>query len=111
MFYVCQDSQNRQHAGLDRRRLPEHPTRVMTEKNDPTPPFDEAVSQLEELVESMESGELSLDELIRRFEHGAKLVHLCQRHLKDAELKIEKLKDDLQGFDLEPLDPDAPDSA
>ena len=78
----------------------------MSEDNVQEPSFDEAVEQLEKLVEEMESGELVLDDLIRKFEDGAKLVHVCQRHLKDAELKIEKLKEDIKDFEVEPLEVD-----
>lgn len=68
--------------------------------------FEEALARLEATVETMESAALPLDELVRQFEDGAKLVQACRRHLEAAELKIEKLKDNLSGLTFEPFDPD-----
>lgn len=72
-------------------------------------PFEQAMDRLERLVASMEAGEVPLDELVRRFEDGAKLVHICREHLDQAELKIEKLKTNLKGMDFVPLDSDLED--
>ena len=54
--------------------------------------FEAALAQLETIVESMESGEVPLAELLAKFEDGTKLLKLCEARLKDAELKIEQLK-------------------
>lgn len=56
------------------------------------PSFEEALAQLEAIVESMESGDVPLAELLARFEQGTKLLKVCETRLKDAELKIEQLK-------------------
>ncbi len=74
------------------------------EKKDPT--FEEALENLESIVESMESGETPLAELVRKFEKGNKLLKICQKRLKDAELRIEVLKKEgpepvVEGFELE----------
>ena len=53
--------------------------------------FEESVTRLEELIEAMEDGSSSLDELVAKYEEGSKLLKECQRQLKEAELKIEKL--------------------
>ena len=39
----------------------------------------------------MESGELSLEEMLKHFEEGSKLVGVCTKKLDEVELKIEKL--------------------
>jgi exodeoxyribonuclease VII small subunit len=54
--------------------------------------FEQALEQLETIVDSMESGEVPLAELIAKFEKGNQLLQACEARLKDAELKIEQLK-------------------
>lgn len=59
--------------------------------------FETALTQLETIVESMESGEIPLAELLAKFEEGNKLLKVCETRLKDAELKIELLKKQKDG--------------
>jgi len=59
--------------------------------------FEAALNQLETIVESMESGDVPLAELLAKFEEGNKLLKLCETRLKDAELKIELLKKQKDG--------------
>lgn len=54
--------------------------------------FEQALEKLEAIVESMESGNLALEELVTQYEKGDVLLRYCNGRLKDAELKIEKLK-------------------
>ena len=54
--------------------------------------FEEALAKLESIVESMESGDVPLADLIARFEQGTKLLQVCETRLKEAELRIEQLK-------------------
>ena len=54
--------------------------------------FEEAYKQLTELVKKMESGELPLAESVAAYEQGIQLKAYCEQMLKEAELKIEKLK-------------------
>lgn len=54
--------------------------------------FEAALAKLETIVESMEQGETPLAELLAKYEEGTKLLKVCEGRLKDAELKIEKLK-------------------
>lgn len=60
--------------------------------------FEAALAQLESIVESMESGDVPLAELLAKFEEGSKLLKLCEIRLKDAELKIEQLKKSKDGI-------------
>jgi exodeoxyribonuclease VII small subunit len=53
--------------------------------------FEKSLERLEALVEEMEGGELSLEEMIGHFEEGSKLVDVCTRKLNEVEQKIEKL--------------------
>jgi exodeoxyribonuclease VII small subunit len=59
--------------------------------------FEHALGKLESIVESMESGDVPLAELLARFEEGNKLLKVCEARLKDAELKIEQLKKQKDG--------------
>ena len=46
--------------------------------------FESALTQLETIVESMESGDVPLAELLAKFEEGNKLLKVCEGRLKDA---------------------------
>jgi len=71
------------------------------------PAFEEALEKLENLVASMESGDVPLATLVEKFEEGSKLVKTCEERLKQAELKIEKLRQDNEAVVLEAFEPDA----
>jgi exodeoxyribonuclease VII small subunit len=53
--------------------------------------FEQQLASLEGLVESLESGELSLEESLKSFEQGIKVARDCQAALKNAEQKVEVL--------------------
>ena len=53
--------------------------------------FEEALGSLEALVESMEQGDLSLEESLKAFEQGIRLTRECQQALEQAEQKVELL--------------------
>ena len=53
--------------------------------------FEEAMKKLEDMVDSLESGVLGLEESLETFEKGMSLVRICQKKLDDAETKIAKL--------------------
>ena len=53
--------------------------------------YEEAVEQLESMIDALEDGEVPLKDLVTKFEEGSKLLKLCRDHLKEAELKIEQL--------------------
>ena len=67
-------------------------------------PFEEALKNLEAVVEAMESDDLPLETLLARYEEGAKLVKICQEKLAEAELKIQKLEKNATGeMKLQPV--------
>jgi len=68
--------------------------------------FEAALSRLETVVESMESGEVHLAELLIKFEEGNKLLKLCEARLKEAELKIEQLKKQKDSVTFAPFAPE-----
>lgn len=57
--------------------------------------FEKKLNRLEEIVQKMEKGELSLDESMKLFEEGVKLTRDCQTQLTKAEAQVKKLV----GFD------------
>ncbi len=60
----------------------------MTRPKPATPDFEAALAELEQIVERLEQGELSLEESLRQFERGVELTRSCQKALRDAEQKI-----------------------
>lgn len=69
-----------------------------------TPTFEEAMAELEALVETMEQGELTLEESLKSFERGIELTRTCQTALKEAEQKIEILSGKGENAELEPFE-------
>ena len=63
--------------------------------------FEDNLKKLEGLVGKMESGELNLDEMIKAFEEGRKLVTDCQKDLDSIRQRIEKVTKDGQVAPLE----------
>ena len=64
--------------------------------------FEKALNRLEEIVNQLESGELSLDESLKIFQEGIELSRFCTKKLQDAETKVKKLIKDSSGkFKLE----------
>lgn len=53
--------------------------------------FEENLAKLEELVNGMTSGEMNLDDMIKSFEEGRRLVATCEKDLESIRLKIEKV--------------------
>ncbi len=66
--------------------------------------FEEALKQLESIVEQMESDELPLESLLTHYEQGTRLATVCQKKLAEAELKIQKLEKNAAGeLELKPF--------
>lgn len=53
--------------------------------------FEKKLNRLEEIVQKMEKGELSLDDSLKLFEEGIKLSRECQGQLTQAEAQVKKL--------------------
>ena len=67
--------------------------------------FEEALEELEGLVEQLETGELSLEESLSTFERGVGLVKICHDKLHEVEKKVELLVKEKDGrLRLTPLD-------
>ena len=62
-----------------------------------TEKFETGLQKIENLVHKLEGGEISLEESIKAFEEGMKLVKSCEEKLNEAQKKIEILTDDRGG--------------
>ena len=69
----------------------------MDQDKTPKLTFEAALAKLESIVETMEQGDVPLADLLGKYEEGTKLLRHCESRLKDAELKIEKLKKQKDG--------------
>lgn len=63
--------------------------------------LEKALTDLEDIVEELESGDLPLEKAMKKFEEGIKLTRNCQAALKDAEQKVEILLKSAGGESLE----------
>ena len=59
--------------------------------------FEEMIENLEQISRDLESGNLSLDESVKKFEEGMEISKECSKILEDAEKKITILTKDSQG--------------
>ena len=72
--------------------------------------FEEAMQELENLVDSLDKGDVSLDEAIAAYDRGSQLKDYCQKKLHDAKMKVETIQAS-ENFDTIPekLSPFKPD--
>jgi exodeoxyribonuclease VII small subunit len=75
-------------------------------KSESAPDFEKALAELEEIVATLEKGDLSLDAALKHFERGISLTRQCQTSLKEAELKVEQLVERNGKQLLEPFEPE-----
>ena len=54
--------------------------------------FEDAMKELEKLVDSLDKGDISLDEAIAAYDRGSKLKDYCQKKLQEAKMKIETIQ-------------------
>jgi exodeoxyribonuclease VII small subunit len=74
--------------------------------NEAQPDFETAMHELEQLVDRLEQGDLSLEESLAAFERGVALTRACQSALKEAEQKVEILLKKAGGPAVEDFTPD-----
>lgn len=61
--------------------------------------YEEASKKLQNIIEQVESGTLSLDESIKLFEEGSKLIQFCYKTLDGAKGKLTEIKATLDGLE------------
>ena len=64
---------------------------------DPAPDFEAAITQLEQLIDQIESGEIGLEVALQRYEDGTRLIRQCRGILDRAEQRIAELTVDAEG--------------
>ncbi len=74
--------------------------------NDDAIDFEKSLETLENIVETLEKGELPLENALKQFEQGIKLTRQCQKALSDAEQKVKILLEEngqetLEDYDAE----------
>lgn len=70
-------------------------------------PFEKALEKLEKIVQDLETGDISLDDALKKYEEGIKLSRACQQKLAEAEKKIEVLMKTPSGsLKKEPFSPE-----
>jgi exodeoxyribonuclease VII small subunit len=68
---------------------------VMTNSSELT--FEQAMTELENLVRRLEEGRMPLEEAIAAYEKGMKLKAACEKKLNEAKLRVDKITQDGQG--------------
>jgi exodeoxyribonuclease VII small subunit len=67
--------------------------------------FEETLKKLEKIVEELESGDLSLDEALKKYQEGLELSRFCSQRLETAKKKIEILTKNKKGdFEIKAID-------
>lgn len=59
--------------------------------------FEGAMKRLETIVEALESGDLTLDEALKKFQEGVKISRFCSKKLDETEKKVAILLEDEEG--------------
>jgi exodeoxyribonuclease VII small subunit len=63
----------------------------VTKKTSKLPDLEQSLTEINQVIEKMEQGELTLDQSLGQFERGITLVKHCQKILEDAEQKVQIL--------------------
>jgi exodeoxyribonuclease VII small subunit len=85
--------------------MPRKSTPDVDTESSPVANFEASLDALEQLVEKMEHGELSLEESLAAYERGVGLYRRCQQALEQAELRVKLLSDPDNPAAAEPFGP------
>lgn len=66
--------------------------------------FEDSIKRIEEIASLLEDGNLPLQERVKKFEEGIKLLRQCEKELKEVELSIQKVIDKNDSIELEKLE-------
>ena len=67
----------------------------MNENSKKSLSFEEALKNLEKIVEELNDGDLDLEKAINAYEKGIQLKNICEEKLKNAKERIDKIKPDI----------------
>ncbi len=65
--------------------------------------FEEALAELQTVVERLEAGKASLDDSLALYERGMELVAFCNKRLDNAEQRVSAVKMGTDGIELTPF--------
>lgn len=68
--------------------------------------FEDALEKLEDIVKKMEAGDIPLEDAIKSFEEGIKLIRFCQTRLDEAQRRVELLLGKENSLQLKPFSGD-----
>ncbi|MAP21596.1 MAG: exodeoxyribonuclease VII small subunit [Pseudomonadota bacterium] len=84
-----------------------HREKTVSDKaSDTSPTFEQTLSELEQIVNEMERGDLPLHDALKKFERGVELSRLSQQALTDAEQKVKILTEQGNSSTLQDFTPD-----
>jgi len=89
---------------LKKPRSPQSPDPGAAPDTEAGLPFEEALARLETLVDRLEEGEIPLEESVRAYAEGMRLVRSCLARLEAAEATVRELAESAEGFDLRDRD-------
>ncbi len=69
--------------------------------NEQNQTFEQSMARLEQIVRSMERGDVALEESLKLFQEGTGLVRQCQKLLEDAKLQVKKIMTAPDGSPIE----------
>lgn len=67
--------------------------------------FEAALKELEQIVDQLERGEVSLDDAVAAYERGSELKKQCQTRLDEARLKVDKIRAAKASPEIQGADP------
>jgi exodeoxyribonuclease VII small subunit len=79
--------------------------KAKSEQSDQPVSFEKSLARLEQIVQEMEGGDLSLEKMIERFEEGTALIRTCSAKLSEVEKKIDLLVKKGDEVVAEPFEP------
>lgn len=80
------------------------PSEASAAETSPVAHFEQSLQELEQLVEKMEHGEMSLEQSLAAYERGVGLYRQCQSALEQAELRVRLLSDPERPESGQPFD-------
>lgn len=73
--------------------MPRNTAATLPPAEPPSPRYEDALAELERLVQRMEEGQLPLDQLLDNYRRGAELLELCRSRLTAVEQQVKVLED------------------
>lgn len=66
--------------------------------------FEEAITELEGIVEKMEQGDLTLEESVKYYKKGIEYASFCSKKLEEVEKQVQVIRESKDGYQITDLD-------